>query len=170
VGWEEVAAQVPEYGEQVRSRIAQFGRDHPFIRTEYFLEELDAEGQLFGPGRRAQMRGYHPRQRSATPGRVYALLVDVAGAEEEIADCKFGRRVRTNAGSYNSQFAICNFKSGRYCAHGGGGRHGGAARPFGDEANVQGGGHQSNTKLRDGALCIPLSATISMESMATCTP
>jgi hypothetical protein len=87
VGWEEVAAHVPEYGEQVRSRIAQFGRDHPFIRTEYFLEELDAEGQLFGPGRRAQMRGYHPRQRYATPGRVYALLVDVAGAEE-IADCK----------------------------------------------------------------------------------
>jgi len=83
VGWEEVAAYVPEYGEQVRSRIAQFGRDHPFIRTEYFLEELDAEGQLFGPARRAQMRGYHPRQRAATPGKVYALLVDVAGAEEE---------------------------------------------------------------------------------------
>ena len=37
VGWEEVARYVPEYGEQVRSRIAQFGRDHPFIRTEYFL-------------------------------------------------------------------------------------------------------------------------------------
>ena len=85
VGWEEVAAHVPEYGEQVRARIAQFGRDHPFIRTEYFLEELDAEGQLFGPARRAQMRGYHPRQRAATPGRAYALLVDVAGADEESA-------------------------------------------------------------------------------------
>lgn len=87
VGWEEVAMYVPEYGEQVRSRIAQFGRDHPFIRTEYFLEEMDAEGQLFGPARRAQMRGYHPRQRSAMPGKVYALLVDVAGAEEN-ADWK----------------------------------------------------------------------------------
>ncbi|MDQ3703620.1 MAG: hypothetical protein M3437_00075 [Chloroflexota bacterium] len=83
VGWEEVAQHVPEYGEQVRSRIAQFGRDHPFIRTEYFLEEMDAEGKLFGPARRAQMRGDHPRQRSATPGRVYAMLLDVAGAEEE---------------------------------------------------------------------------------------
>lgn len=82
VGWEEVARYVPRYGEQVRARIAQFGRDHPFIRTEYFLEELDAEGSLFGPARRAQMRGDHPRQRSATPGRLYALLVDVAGAEE----------------------------------------------------------------------------------------
>jgi hypothetical protein len=82
VGWEEIAEVVPQYGEQVRARIAQFGRDHPFIRTEYFLEELDAEGKLFGPARRAQMRGTHPRHRSATPGKLYALLVDVAGADE----------------------------------------------------------------------------------------
>ncbi len=82
VGWEEIAEAVPQYGEQVRARIAQFGRDHPFIRTEYFLEELDAEGRLFGPARRAQMRGDHPRHRSATPGKLYALLVDVAGADE----------------------------------------------------------------------------------------
>ena len=80
--WEEVAAAVPMYGEQVRARIAQFGRNHPFIRTEYFLEELDAEGRLFGPARTAQMRGDHPRRRSATPGKLYALLVDVAGADE----------------------------------------------------------------------------------------
>jgi hypothetical protein len=82
VGWEEVARHVPAYGEQVRARIAQFGRDHPFIRTEYFLEELDDEGRLFGPMRRAIMRGSHPRQRGATLGKVYALLLDVAGAEE----------------------------------------------------------------------------------------
>lgn len=83
VNWEEVARYVPRYGEQVRARIAQFGRDHPFIRTEYFLEELDADSsRLFGPTRRAQMRGSHPRQHEATPGKQYALLVDVAGAEE----------------------------------------------------------------------------------------
>lgn len=82
VGWEEVAHYVPEYGEQVRARIAQFGKDHPFIRTEYFLEEIDDESRLFGPARRAQMRGDHPRARSATPGKSYALLLDVAGAEE----------------------------------------------------------------------------------------
>lgn len=82
VGWEEVARYVPRYGEQVRARIVQFGRDHPFIRSEYFLEEIDSEGQLFGPARRAQMRGDHPRLRSAMPGRQYALLLDVAGADE----------------------------------------------------------------------------------------
>lgn len=83
VGWEEIAHYVPEYGEQVRARIAQFGRDHPFIRTEYFLEEIDDESRLFGPARRAQMRGTHPRARSAVPGRHYALLLDVAGADEQ---------------------------------------------------------------------------------------
>jgi hypothetical protein len=82
VGWEEVAHYVPEYGEQVRARIAQFGKDHPFIRTEYFLEEIDDESRLFGPARRAHMRGDHPRARSATPGKSYALLLDVAGADE----------------------------------------------------------------------------------------
>ncbi|MEP6775338.1 MAG: hypothetical protein ABJA50_07055 [Chloroflexota bacterium] len=82
VGWEEVAHYVPEYGEQVRARIAQFGKDHPFIRTEYFLEEIDDESRLFDPARRAHMRGDHPRARSATPGKHYALLLDVAGADE----------------------------------------------------------------------------------------
>jgi hypothetical protein len=82
VGWEEVERYVPAYGEQVRARIAQFGRDHPYIRTEYFLEELDDAGRLFGPARRAQMRGDHPRRREATPGRLYALLLDIAGADE----------------------------------------------------------------------------------------
>jgi hypothetical protein len=86
VGWEEVALSVPRYGEQVRARIAQFGRDHPFIRTEYFLEEMDDEARLFPAARRAQMRGDHPRQRSAAPGKAYALLLDVAGADEANAE------------------------------------------------------------------------------------
>lgn len=86
VGWEEVARYVPQYGEQVRARIAQFGRDHPFIRTEYLLEEMDDEARLFPPARRAQMRGDHPRQRAATPGKAYALLLDVAGADERTVD------------------------------------------------------------------------------------
>jgi hypothetical protein len=82
VDWQQVAEHMPAYGDQVRARIAQFGRDHPFIRTEYFLEELDSESRLFGPARRAHMRGHHPRSRAATPGKVYALLVDVAGSDE----------------------------------------------------------------------------------------
>src|ERR687885_888022 len=82
VPWTRVAEDLPAYGERVRARIAQFGRDHPFIRTEYDLQELDGAGGLFGPARRAQLAGDHPRQRRATPGRAYALLVDVAGEDE----------------------------------------------------------------------------------------
>ncbi len=82
VPWEIVAKDVPAYGERVQARIAQFGIAHPFIRTEYFLKELEGEGGLFPPQRLAQMRGDHPRQHQATAGRRYALLIDVAGEEE----------------------------------------------------------------------------------------
>ena len=82
VPWEEVAREVPAYGERVRGRMAQLGADHPFVRTEYCLRELDGEGSLFPPARLAQMAGGHPRQVRAVPGRRYALLLDVAGEEE----------------------------------------------------------------------------------------
>lgn len=82
VPWEEVANEIPAYGQHVRDRMAQLGQRHPFIRTEYFLEELDGEQGLFPPHRIAQMRGEHPRQHAATHGQRYALLLDVAGEEE----------------------------------------------------------------------------------------
>jgi hypothetical protein len=80
--WERVAAEVPAYGDHVRERIATLGPQHPFILSEYGLQELDAAGGLFSEGRQAQMRGLHPRQAAATPGHSYALLLDVAGADE----------------------------------------------------------------------------------------
>lgn len=80
--WERVANELPVYGDRVRSRMQQLGETHPFVRTEYFLEELDGEQSLFTPQRMAQMQGDHPRQHRATPGKSYALLLDVAGEEE----------------------------------------------------------------------------------------
>jgi hypothetical protein len=82
VAWETVAEIVPAYGERVQARIAQFGPAHPFIRTEYFLEELDGDGALFAPHRIAQLQGDHPRRYRAEPGKRYALLIDVGGEEE----------------------------------------------------------------------------------------
>jgi len=82
VPWDQVARELPVYGQRVRQRIDQFGIDHPFIQTEYFLNELEGSGGLFPPHRLAQMRGDHPRQRRATAGHRYALLLDVAGEEE----------------------------------------------------------------------------------------
>ncbi len=82
VPWDRVEQVLPKYGERVRARMAQLGPTHPFIRTEYCLEELDADGGLFPPQRLAQMQGDHPRRHRAEPGKRYALLIDVAGEEE----------------------------------------------------------------------------------------
>lgn len=84
VPWERVAAELPVYGDRVRARIAQFGRAHPFIRTEYDLEELAGTGGLVSAARQAQLRGDHPRQRRGQPGHRYALLVDVAGEDGDV--------------------------------------------------------------------------------------
>ncbi|MCA9860686.1 MAG: hypothetical protein KC438_13240, partial [Thermomicrobiales bacterium] len=83
VGWEDVAKVLPAYGDHVRRQIEQFGRDHPAIRTEYFLDELDDAGSLFPAQRLAHLRGDHPRRHAAEPGKRYALLIDVAGEDEQ---------------------------------------------------------------------------------------
>ncbi|MGI8963065.1 MAG: hypothetical protein ACR2GI_01010 [Thermomicrobiales bacterium] len=84
--WTVVARDIPAYGERVRARIAQLGEGHPFIRTEYELEELDGDGGLFPAHRIAQMRGDHARLDRPRPGARYALLLDVGGEEESGGD------------------------------------------------------------------------------------
>ena len=83
VPWQRVADEVPAYGEYVRGEIARLGHDHPLIRTQYDLAEIDGEGGMFPPATRALMQGSHQRQRQPTEGREYALLVDVAGEAED---------------------------------------------------------------------------------------
>jgi hypothetical protein len=99
VPWQTVAKDVPEYGDRVRSRMDQLGEDHPFIRTEYCLEEIDGNGGLFPHHRLAQMQGDHPRLRTAHPNKRYAMLLDVAGEEESgtgpLAFAKATRRDKT---------------------------------------------------------------------------
>ncbi len=79
VSWETVAQHVPAYGRYVQGEIARLGEAHPLIRTQYLLEELEAEAGLFSAATRALMRGQHLRQHGPRPGRAYAVLVDVAG-------------------------------------------------------------------------------------------
>ncbi|MDI3340856.1 MAG: hypothetical protein QJR03_10015 [Sphaerobacter sp.] len=86
VPWEVVARELPSYGRYVERQIALLGADHPFIRTEYELRELDGQGGLFPPSRQEQMQGDHPPLTRAVPGEEYALLLDVAGEEEEPGD------------------------------------------------------------------------------------
>lgn len=81
-----VGAEVPAYAAHVAGEVARLGRQHPLIKTQYFLEEIDDAGGLFPEMRRALIRGGHERQHEPTPGRRYALLLDVAGEDEEAGD------------------------------------------------------------------------------------
>ena len=83
VPWQQVAAEVPAYGQYVRGEIERLGPNHPLIKTQYYLQEIDGEGGMFPASIRALMQGTHSRQRSPTEGREYAILVDVAGESEE---------------------------------------------------------------------------------------
>jgi hypothetical protein len=79
---DEVSAEVAAYGRFVQGQIARLGRDHPLVRTQFFSEEIDAEGGMFPPARRSAMRGsqiLHDRPRT---GCVYAFLLDIAGEDE----------------------------------------------------------------------------------------
>ena len=82
----QVGEEVPAYAAYVKSEVARLGRNHPLIKTQYFLETIDAQGGLFPPARRALMRGDHPRRHEPEPGHRYALLIDVAGEDEQAGD------------------------------------------------------------------------------------
>lgn len=78
-----VGTQVPAYAAYVEAQVQKLGRTHPLIKTQYFLEEIEAEGGMFPPERRLLMQGEHTSLPTPVPGRTYALLVDVAGEDED---------------------------------------------------------------------------------------
>jgi len=87
-----VRQEVPAYGDFVDGEIAKYGRSHPFIRTQYFSEEIDAEGGMFTPERLALMQGDHLPLAAPEPGSIYAFLVDIAGEELENLSFQAGRQ------------------------------------------------------------------------------
>ncbi len=79
---EEVAREVPEYGKFVAEQVMRLGRNHPMVKTQYYSEEIDAEGGMFTAERMRLMQGNHPCRKDPEPGNIYALTVDVAGEDE----------------------------------------------------------------------------------------
>lgn len=86
-----VMTEVPAYGKHLAAQVARLGRSHPMIRTQYYCEEIDAEGGLFTPERQTLMQGTHPYETEASPGGLYAMLLDVAGADEGVQDLDSGQ-------------------------------------------------------------------------------
>ncbi|MGB8212036.1 MAG: hypothetical protein WCE68_00625 [Anaerolineales bacterium] len=79
---EDVRKENERYGKFVDGEVRRLGRSHPFVKTQYFCEEVDAQAGMFPPGRQALMHGSHAARNAPEPGRVYAFLVDVAGQDE----------------------------------------------------------------------------------------
>ena len=77
-----VRQEVPAYGKFVDGEVAKHGRNNPFIKTQYFSEEIDETGGMFPPERIATIKGDHPYQLEPIPGHLYAFCLDVAGSDE----------------------------------------------------------------------------------------
>ena len=84
--WDLIAEENPHYGQFVQNEIARLGENHPIIRTQYKLQEIDAEGKFLNPARLALLRSTHARQREPVSNHLYALLIDVAGEDEGASD------------------------------------------------------------------------------------
>jgi hypothetical protein len=91
----------PVYGEFVSGEVGRYGRTHPYIKTQYFSEELDSQGSMFNPSRLLLMQGdespsLNPQDlgragvglgemaegQRGWAGRGVAFLLDVAGQDE----------------------------------------------------------------------------------------
>ena len=81
---DEVRKEVPAYGVFVDGQVARLGRNHPLVKTQYFSEEIDAEGGLFPPERQALMRGDHSPRIKPQKNKLYAAALDLAGEDEAV--------------------------------------------------------------------------------------
>lgn len=77
-----VRQEVPAYGKFVDNEVAKHGRNNPFVRTQYYSEEIDQTGGMFPPERIAMLQGDHPSQLTPLPDRMYAFCLDIAGSDE----------------------------------------------------------------------------------------
>ena len=79
---DDVAAEVASYRRHVDEMVARLGRTHPLIRTQYYSEEMSDRGGMFPPERIARMFSAVSLPAEPQPGKIYALLLDVAGEDE----------------------------------------------------------------------------------------
>lgn len=77
-----VRKEVPAYGKFVDGEVAKHGRNHPFVTTQYFSQEVDSTGGMFPAARIALIEGDHPCQLEPKPGHLYAFCLDIAGSDE----------------------------------------------------------------------------------------
>jgi hypothetical protein len=79
----QVAKEVPAYGKFVQAERLKLGRYHPFIKTQFFSEEIDEQSGMFPASRLSLMRGSHPAICAPKTGHIYAISVDVGGEDRD---------------------------------------------------------------------------------------
>ncbi|MGB4594522.1 MAG: hypothetical protein WBI14_01275 [Anaerolineaceae bacterium] len=89
LGAEAVRAEVPAYGQFVDDQVARLGRNHPFVRSQFFSETVNFESSLFNAARLGLMRGSHDTLETPQAGKRYAMLVDLAGEDEAKRDSSY---------------------------------------------------------------------------------
>jgi len=83
---EQVADANPRYGEFVDSEVARLGRDHPLVKTQYFLELLPNAGRMLKRQQLLLMHGDHERKERREGERQIVAGLDFAGADEDAGD------------------------------------------------------------------------------------
>lgn len=77
-----VADANPAYGDFVDAEVKRLGRDHPLIRTQYFLEALPQAGRMLKPDQLRSLAGEHKRQEKRAGEAQIVAGLDFAGADE----------------------------------------------------------------------------------------
>jgi len=101
VDGEAIAAAHLPYRRFLEEQVRRYGRNHPIVRSQYFCEEIEAQGGMFNETRRALMRGDRPAA-GPRPGGLYAFLIDAAGQDEARVDAE----LRANPGRDSTTLAI----------------------------------------------------------------
>lgn len=81
-----VAESNPAYGRFVDSEVQRKGRDHPLVKTQYFLEPLETGGRALSPQTLGLMAGTHPPRTQRTQEAQIVAGLDFAGADENAGD------------------------------------------------------------------------------------
>jgi len=79
---EMVTAENPSYADFLDGEVRRLGRQHPLIKTQYFLETLPSQGRMFSPQQLRQMIGEHSRQERRRDEQWIVAGLDFAGADE----------------------------------------------------------------------------------------
>lgn len=83
---DEVALSNPAYGDFVDSEVRRLGRQHPIVKTQYFLEPLPGAGRMLNRQQLELMIGDHPRQGQRNQEPIVVAGLDFAGADEQAGE------------------------------------------------------------------------------------